>query len=134
MSVDAIKAALQTAIEALSPTLPPAYEGNAFEPTVGQPHQRIDFVWAEPENNENNAVFRQGGMLQVTLKYPAGVGSGALDTRAILVRAAFPRGRALTSGAVVTTIEKTPAIIAGPAEGSWIVRFVRIRFYANGLA
>lgn len=133
MSIDAIKAALQTALEALTPTLPPAYEGVTFEPVVGVAHQRVDFIFSEPENNENTERYRQGGIMQVTLKYPAGVGSGAIEARALMIRDAFPRKRALTSGGVVTNIERTPAITPGPAEGSWIVRYVRIRFYANDL-
>lgn len=134
MSVDLIQGALQVALEALTPTLRTAYEGNTFKTVVDEPYQRADFIFAAPENNENTSSYRQGGFMQVTLKYPAGVGSGALIARALMIRNAFPRGLALSLGGVVTNIEHTPSIFGGPPEGSWIVRFVRVPFYANDLS
>ncbi|MDP3855335.1 phage tail terminator-like protein [Phenylobacterium sp.] len=133
MSIDAIRASLQIALDAIMPPIATAWEDVAFTPASGMPYQSMSIAFADPENNDSSAAYRQGGVMQVTLRYPTGVGPAAAEERAIAIRAAFPRGSTLTYGEVQTIVETTPAIVTAPTEGDRMVRIVRVRFYANDL-
>lgn len=133
MAIDAIRASLQNALDAIAPTIATAWEDVAFTPTSGTPYQSVSFVFSDPENKDSSSAYRQGGFMQVTLRYPTGSGPTDAEERAIAIRAAFPRGMTLIYGDILTTIETTPAIVSAPTEGEWLLRIVRVRFYANDL-
>jgi hypothetical protein len=132
MSLTAIRSALETQLNAMAPALATAWENAAFVPPAPTvPYQRVDLMLATPENPEIGAGYRELGFMQVTLKYPLQAGPGAAAARAIALRASFPKNLALTSGGVVTTISKTPAISAGVVDGDrWSVP-VKIPFHTN---
>lgn len=132
MSLTLIRAALETQLNAMAPAIATAWENAEFAvpaPTV--PYQRVDLMLATPENPETGAGYRELGYMQVTLKYPLNGGPGAAAARAAAIRATFPKNLALTSGGVVTTISKTPAVSVGVVDGDrWSVP-VKIPFHAN---
>ena len=132
MSLTAIRSALAVRLNTVTPALATAWENSAFAvpaPTV--PYQQVNVLFATPENPETGAGYRELGYMQVTLKYPLGVGPGLAELRAIALRAAFPKNLALTSGGVVTTISKTPAIGNGVVDGDRWSLPVKIPFHAN---
>lgn len=131
MSVTAIRAALETALAAMTPALATAYENAAFTPVAGTPYQAVAVLFARPSNTENAPSHMELGFMQVTLRYPVNTGPGAAAARAELIRTAFPRGRTVISSGIKTTISDTPEIMPGYVDGDrWAVP-VRIRFFAH---
>jgi hypothetical protein len=126
-----IRAALETALAAMSPPLATAYENAPFAPVSGTPYQAVAILFARPDNTENTAGHIELGYMQVTLRYPANAGPGAAGARAELIRTAFPRARSITSGGVTTTISDTPEIRPGYADADrWAVDVI-VRFFAQ---
>lgn len=131
MSAVLVRAALETALAAMSPALATAWENADYSPVVGTPYQRVNLMFAEPSNPEIGRLYTERGILQVSLAYPLGAGPTPAANRAQLLRSTFYRGASFTASGVVTTIERTPEIAPGRAEGDrWVVP-VRIRFYAH---
>jgi len=134
MSAVAIRAALETALAAMSPALATAWENLPYVPVVGTPYQRVNLLLADPDNPEMGRFTQERGFLQVQLVYPLGTGPGAAAERAELIRDTFYRGLALTASGVTTTIEKTPEIAPARIEEDRYVVTCRIRFFANYVA
>lgn len=134
MSSVKVKAALETALAAMTPALVTAWPNVAFTPPLDSltPWQRADVLFAAPEDLEIGATYhREQGVFLVTLFYPLQTGSGAAQARAELLRSVFYRGATFTNAGVDVTIEQTPEISAGSADGDrWVIP-VRIRFYSN---
>lgn len=131
MSVISIRSALETAINAMSPSIQTNWENVDFVPTVGTAYQKVNLLFAEPENVEFGANYRQIGILQITLFYPLKTGTNTAATRAELIRTTFKRGNSYTSGSVTVTIQRTPEIGTGSVDGDrWMIP-VRVRFFAN---
>lgn len=130
MSVTAIRAALETALAAMTPALATAWENAEYTPVQGTPYQRVTLMLAEPDNSEIGPQFVQRGMLQVSLFYPDGPGPAAATTRAELIQTAFARGHSFTSGGITVTVEKTPEIATAMQDEDRFHVPVRIRFYA----
>lgn len=135
MSAVAIRAALEVALAAMSPTLATAWENADFDPAPGTPYQQVSLLLAEPVNAEMganaNAYYTEQGFLQIDLKYPLGEGPAAATTRAQLLRSTFYRGASFTASGVTAHIERTPEILPGRFEDERYVVPVRIRFYAH---
>lgn len=134
MSLVLVRSALEVALAAMTPAISTAYENAPFTPVAGTPYQRVFLMAAEPANPEMGRFTRDQGILQVSLAYPLNAGPAAATARAELIRDTFYRGLSLTSGGIVTTIERTPEIAPGRVEEDrWVVP-VRIRFFANYVA
>lgn len=134
MSRVSIRAALETALNAMSPALAPAWENVAYTPTPGTAYQAVSMLWARPVNNEISANYRQDGIMQVTLRYPANAGSGAAAARAELLSTTFKRGVSLVSGLITVLITDQAEVMPGFTDGDrWAVP-VRIRFSAHVIA
>lgn len=131
MSVVAVRAALETALNAMSPALSTAWENAAFVPVAGTPYQQVNILFATPDNLEFGSNHRELGYMQVRLNYPQGVGTATAAARAELIRTTFYRGASFTSGGVTVVIEKTPEVSPGSVEGDRFVIPVKVRFYAN---
>lgn len=132
MSLLSIRRALEGALNSITPSIPCAYENTRYTPTAGTAYQACFLLPAEPGNTEFGPNYTQEGLLQVNLFYPAdGSGPATATTRAEAIRTAFYRGRALTSGGIVTTITRTPEIAPAFADGDRIVVPVRIRWFAS---
>jgi hypothetical protein len=131
MSRVAIRAALETALGAMSPALSIAYENVAFTPTTGTPYQAANVLFARPVNNEISANYRQDGFLQVTVRYPINAGSGAATARAELIAATFKRGATFTAAGIRVTITDQLEVMPGYVDGDrWAVP-CRSRFTAH---
>lgn len=133
MSALLVRAALETALAAMSPPLATAWENVPYAPVQGTPYQRATVLLAEPVNSE---IGRQGlhmeqGFMQVDLAYPLNAGTHDAITRAELIRTTFYRGASFTASGVTVNIERTPEIAPGRVEADRFVIPVRIRFYAH---
>jgi len=108
-------------------------ENDDFEvPTDGSPYQSIFFLWPRPENpTMGDGHYRQRGIMQVTLQYPVGEGSGDADKRGGDLREHYSRGLSLTRNGVTTVIDETPEVGSGSKQGDRYVVVVRVRFYAD---
>ena len=127
------KAALEARLVAIASPLPTQWENVVFVPPVdGSAFQHVDIMPAAPDNPTlGDGFYRELGLMQITLSYPIGGGSGAAYSKAEAIRAWFPRGLSLTSGGITVHIQRTPAI--GPKLPS-VDRFVlpiSVRWYAD---
>lgn len=131
MSAQAVRAALEVALDAMTPSLATQWENTPYTPVDGTPYQRVYLLTAEPDNPEIGTFTQERGFLQVSLAYPLGTGAGDAMTRAELIRDTFKRGSTFTSSGITTTIEKTPEITPAMIDDDRYVVPVRIRFFAN---
>lgn len=132
MSAKAIRLALETRLNTMSPALATAWENVAYTPVSGTPYQRVNVLRATPDNPIiGQGFYRELGIFQVSLCYPLNSGANAATERAELVRTQFKRGISLTSGTVTVTIDGTPTISSGFVDGDrWVVP-VSIPYWAN---
>lgn len=131
MSLVLIRAALETALAAISPPLATAYENAPYTPAVGTPYQRVFMLAADPLNPEMGTHTIERGYLQISLAYPLNAGPGAAGARAELIRNTFYRGRSFTAGGVTVIVEKTPEVSPAIIEADRYVLPVKVRFFAN---
>lgn len=131
MSLLAIRRALEAAVAGMTPALAPKYENHTYTPVSGTPYQRLTLLPQRPQNDEIAGNYTQRGDLQVDLFYPAdNTGPAAAEARAEAIRAAFYRGRALTSGGVTVTVWNTPEIGTAYEDADRFVVPVFIPFFA----
>lgn len=132
MSLAAVRAALETALNAMSPALSTAWENDAFSPPeAGTAYQAVNLLLAEPLNQEIGRRYVERGFMQVSLRYPLDAGPAAASERAQALRTTFYRGASFTTSGITTIIERTPEIMSGFRDGDrWTIP-VRIRFYAE---
>lgn len=132
MSIRALRAALEVALNSIAPALSTAFENVPFTPTAGTAYQRVNLLRASPENPGIGAgMHRDIGVMQVTLCYPIGPGPQAAESRAEAIRTAFARGASFTSGAVTVHITTTPAIGPAYVEADRYCVPVSIRYHSN---
>lgn len=132
MSEAAVRAALESRLNGLTPTLATAWENMLYEPVVGTPYQRVNVLPGETENPSIGAgLVRLSGILQVNLYYPTGTGMATVLARAEATRARFPRGQSMTSGSVTVIIPSTPSIGSGVPVEDRIMVPVRIPYRAS---
>lgn len=113
MSMIKVRAALETAIDAMSPALATAWENVPYTPVPGTPYQSVHLKPTRPDFQEIGPNYTERGFVQISLFYPLEAGSGAATTRAGLIQTAFYTGRTMTSGGVNTMVSSPPEI--GPA-------------------
>lgn len=126
-----IRAALETALNGMSPALSTAWENAAFVPVAGTPYQKVHILFAQPDNQEFGSRHRELGFLQVTLMYPLQVGTSLINARAELIRSTFYRGAAFVNGGVTVTVSDTPEVSPGDVDGDRYAVPVKIRFFSN---
>lgn len=131
MSAVKIRAALEVALNAMSPALSTAWENAAFVPVPGTPYQQVNVLFASPDNIEFGRTHRESGFMQVKLMYPLQVGTSAAAARAELIRSTFYRGASFTSSGVTVVVERTPEISPGSVDGDRYAIPVKVRFFAN---
>ena len=125
MSISTIRAALEQALNGMTPSIQTSWQNVPFTPIAGTAYQRATLLFAEPDNLEKGAGFQEMGFLQVDLFYPQSVGASAVESRAGLLRTTFKRG-ATFSGVQVS---HTPEIKPAYNDGDRFVVPVRIRFH-----
>jgi hypothetical protein len=132
MSTVSIRAALETALNGMSPAIATAWENIPFTtPAESVPYQVVHLLLAEPDNSVYGGEHRELGYMQVRLLYPLNAGSAAALTRAELIRDLFPRGATFQSGGISVIIMRTPEILPATVEDGRYAVVVRVRFYAN---
>lgn len=129
---EAIRRALETRLDAMTPQLATAFENVSYTPVDGTPYQRANVLPATPDNSTKGAGMRtERGVFQVTLFYPEGVGSADAQARADAIVAWFKRGTSMTNGGVTTIVTHTPAKAGGfNKDGRYVVP-VSIRYQAD---
>lgn len=129
--IPAVRQALETALNNMTPSLATAWENVDFSPINGTPYQRAFLLAAEPDNPEIGGLVIEQGILQVSLCYPLGAGPQPAEARFELIRTTFYRGASFTASGVTTIVEKTPEISPAMIEPDRYVRPVRIRWRAQ---
>lgn len=133
MSLVAIRSALETALAAMSPSLPTVWQNDLPADPGSGPYQRADLLMGQPINAEYGARSIKQGVFQITLCWPTGVNTAGVDERCDLIEQAFPRGLSLTSGPYVVTIQRTAEILPGYRDADrWCVP-VRLRFFCQSI-
>lgn len=131
MSLVAVRAALETALSSMSPSMDYAWENTSYFPINGTPYARVYLLAAEPDNPEIGGMATERGFLQISLCYPLDTGPSAAMARAELIRSTFPRGAAFSASGITTQIERTPEIAPAMIEEDRYVLPVRVRFFAH---
>ena len=131
MSIIAIRAALETALNGMSPALATNWENTPYVPVSGTPYQQVFIVPAQPDNAEYGRNYQQRGIFQVNLRYPLQTGTLAAATRAELIKTTFVRGATFTSGGVTVISMRTPEIGSGATVDGRYFLPVRIYFQSN---
>lgn len=126
-----VRAALEIALNAMTPAIATAFENSAFTPpSSSTPYQKAFVLFADPDNSEFSQSHTEQGIFQITLQYPLQSGTKDAATRAELIRTTFARGASFTNGGIVTKIQRTPTIGQGSVDGDrWSVP-VKCRFSA----
>jgi hypothetical protein len=124
MSIVAIRATLEGALNSMTPALSTAWQNVPFTPISGTPYQRATLLFATPDNREVGGNFQELGFLQVDLFYPQSVGPKAAESRADLIRSAFKCGASFGGVQVTATPEIKPAY----NDGDRFVIPIRVRF------
>lgn len=130
MSIVSVRAALESALDDMSPALTTQYENAPFTPTPGTAYQAATLLTAEPRNDEVSASFVEQGLFQITLRYPLNTGPAAAAARVNMIRTTFRRGATFTKDGVTVTVNRTPEILPAYTEGDRYVVPVRVPFQA----
>lgn len=103
-----IRAALTAQLSTMTGVPAVAWENSSYTPVVGTPYLIPNVLWAEGSQAELGASGRnwERGIYQITCVYPAGAGTGALNTMIGKLRDRFKRGTVLTYNGVIVTIRK----------------------------
>ena len=128
MSLAAIRADIETQINAITPALATAWQNVQFTPVNGVPYQRVTLLLAEPDNQELTASFNEVGFFQIDLCYPQLTGSAAAEARAELLRNTFKRGQSFGVSDILIT--HTPEVKPAYQESDRYIITVRVRFNA----
>lgn len=131
-AVLAIHRAFEKHLATLPDVLPTAYENAQFFPVVGQPYQRVHWLTAEPENPTlGDGFYRERGLMQISLMYPLGSGTGEANIMAAALQDHFRLGFSATESGIIAQVGKTPAIAKGFASDGWWVIPVSVSYFAN---
>jgi hypothetical protein len=132
MALVEIRTALETKLNALTPTLATAWESVPFTPIVGTAYQQVNLMIADTLNPTLGGThYRIKGFMQVLLCYPPNAGAKTAATRADLLVNHFKRGTSLTSGGITVIIDKTPSIAPALIDGERYKIPVSIYFSAD---
>lgn len=132
MALVDIRTALETKLNALTPTISTAWESVPFTPVVGTAYQQVNLMIADTLNPTLGGThYRIKGFMQVLLCYPPNAGAKTAATRADLLVNHFKRGTSLTSGGITVIIDKTPSIAPALIDGVLYKIPVSIYFSAD---
>ena len=132
MALIEIRTALETKLNALTPTLATAWESVPFMPVVGTAYQQVNLMIADTLNPTLGGThYRIKGFMQVLLCYPPNAGAKTAATRADLLVNHFKRGTSLTSCVITVIIDKTPSIAPALIDGVLYKVPVSIYFSAD---
>lgn len=131
MSLAAIRSALESTLDAITPAIQTVWENVPDTTANGEPYQAVFLLPAPPLNLEIGPSYTERGIFQVNLNYPLGTGPAAATARAEAIRAAFKFASTHTASSVTVLVTATPEI--GPARTEDDLYFlpVRVRFEAQ---
>lgn len=132
MSIVSIRNAMETALDAITPSLHTVHENEAYSPDASTPYQEAYLLPAQPDNSTlGDGYYQERGIFQVTLKYPLGVGTLDCATRAKMIRDLFARGATFSDGGITVQIDATPQISQGTRDDDRWAQVVRVRWHAD---
>lgn len=107
---DKIRAALEVRLNSLSPAISTAWENTKFEPVNGTPYQRVNLLYANPDNLVLGCDRRtETGIMQITLCYPLNLGATQIEDRANALISHFARGTVMTNSGQSVQVTRTPS-------------------------
>jgi len=128
MSLVLVRAALETALAAMTPALATAWENVPFSPpTASVPYQAAYLLPSTPDNEEFGSAHVEQAIFQVSLYYPLQAGAAAAATRAEALRSLFKRGASFTRSGVVVKVTHTPEVSQGTVDGDRWFLPVKVR-------
>ena len=131
MSIINVRAALQSKLDGMSPSLDTAWENFKYDPVDGTPYQAAYLLPSVENPTMGDDFHRLIGIFQINLYYPLKAGTATAEARAELIKTTFKRGTSMTSGGITTRIERTPEIPQGRADGDrWMIP-IKIRWFAG---
>jgi len=131
VSIVKIRQALETGLSTITPVIPTAYENVSYTPVTNVPYQSVFVLFNSPDNPTlGDGFYREKGYMQISLKYPLGIGSQTCATRAELVRQKFKRGATFTKDGITVMVEKSPSV-SFVTEIDRYTAVVKIYFYSN---
>ena len=135
MSITNVREALEIKLNSITPALATAWQNYKYTPVTGTPYQIAYVMPAKPDNPTiGDGFYREQGIFQINLMYPLLTGALVAEARAELIRVAFKRGTAMTSGGVKVTVSLTPEIGQGrPDDARWMVP-VKVQWSAGIIA
>lgn len=129
MSIINIRAALETALNSVAPSIPTAWENSDFTPPANDtPYQRAYLLFAKPDNFEQGRNYAEIGLFHVNLKYPKSTGTNSISARCEILRELFHRGATFINSGTRVNVTLTPEIVSGPPEGDRFIMSVKIPF------
>ena len=131
MSIEKIRAALEIAVDGITPVLPTAWQNDSFDPIKGVAWQRVTILTGRPENQVTDASYKENGILRISLFYPLRIGSALASQRIDLIRSVFPRDTKLVKDNVTVTTVGTPEKTSEQVETDWHSVVIDIRFYSE---
>lgn len=119
MSVLNIKAAIETALNAITPALPTVWENTTYVPITGQAYQQLWFLDFITKHIEINATSYQiDSYFQIDLMFPLLSGTGTILARAEVIKSLFKQGSSFINGGQTVNITETPSISSGRVDGN----------------
>jgi len=131
VSIEKIRAALEVAVDGITPVLPTAWQNDSFDPIKGVAWQRVTILTGRPENQVMDTSFKENGVLRISLFYPLRIGSALASQRIDLIRSVFPRETRLTSDGVTVVTVGTPEKVSERVDDGWFSSIVDVRFYSE---
>lgn len=130
--ISSISIALETRLSQIASPLATEYENVPYTPVAGTPYQSLNLLLNDPINAELSRRYQEQGYLQVTLRYPVGMGKADALAKAQAIRDWFYRGLSLAYSDVIVTISATPMIGAAQIDdGNRYMLPVKIPFTAQ---
>lgn len=129
MSIINIRAALETALNSVVPSIATAWENSEFTPPATNiPYQRAYLLLAKPDNFEQGRNYAEIGLFHIKLLYPKSTGSNAISARCEVLRNLFHRGATFISSGIRVIVTLTPEIVSEPMDGDRFSMSVKIPF------
>ena len=131
MSIEKIRAALEVAVNSMTPALPTNWQNDTFTPVKGVAWQRVTILTGRPENQVMDTSFKENGVLRISLFYPLRIGSALASQRIDLIRSVFPRDTKLVKNNVTVATVGTPEKASEQVETDWYSVVIDVRFFSE---
>lgn len=128
-----IRKAIETHLADMPGVIATQWEAKNYTPVADVPYQVVFLNLANPSNPEQSGSFvSQSGYYQITLRFPSNDdGPKQAEDYAQLLQDRFYYGLPLAANGFTVTINRTPTIGAGVADGDRYAVPVKIFFFAN---